>query len=243
MLVTEAVGGDWKGLYRIAGVTTIAMTLLFLGDTVVWIMSGPYPSSAQGWFALLEEKRLVGSLLLSFPTLFGAILYYLTFLGLYHILRRVQPAYAALAALLAFVGLAILLATHLAYPMVHLSARHAAAATETQRTLLLAAGETRIAVAIAGGNLGGFLVEGAAVIFSLLMLHSDVFGKGTAWLGLVGHGLDWTRLVMNLAFLPEWIGAILLMVGGLPQVIWLLLVAGKFLQLGSGQSRTSEAVS
>jgi hypothetical protein len=193
MLVTEAAGCDWKGLYTIGGVTTIATTLLFLCDIVFWIMLGPYPSSAQGWFALLEEKRLVGFLLLSFPTFFGAILYYLTFLGLYHILRRVNPAYAALAALLAFAGLTILLVTHMAYPMVYLSAQHAAASTETQRSLLLAAGETRIAVTIAGVNLGGFLAEGAAVIFSLLMLQSDVFGKRTACLGIVGHGLDSNR--------------------------------------------------
>jgi hypothetical protein len=159
VLVTKAAGCDWKGLYTIGGVTTIAMTLLFLCDIVFWIMLGPYPGSAQGWFTLLEEKRLVGLLLLSFPTFFGAILYYLTFLGLYHILRRVNPAYAALAALLAFVGLTILLVTHMAYPMVYLSAQHAAASTETQRSLLLAAGETRIAVTMTGVNLGGFLVE------------------------------------------------------------------------------------
>ena len=51
------------------------------------------------------------------------------------------------------------------------------------------------------------------------MLRSNVFGKKTAYLGIVGHGLDLTRIIMIFAFLPEGIGAILLMIGGLPQLV------------------------
>ncbi len=240
-LVGETTGSHWRGLYKISGVATIVMMVFFLFDIIIWIALGPYPSSAEGWFTLLQENRLVGLLLLSFPTLFGMMLYYLTFLGLYQILRRVNAAYAALAALFAFVGLAILLVTNMAYPMVFLSNQYAVAITESQKVLLLAAGEMKIATINTGMNMGGFLVEGAAVIFSLLMLQSSVFGKTTAYLGIVGHGLDLVRILMNLAFLPEGIGAILLMIGGLPQLIWLILVGRKFFQLGQSELGVSQA--
>jgi hypothetical protein len=235
----EITNYTWKSLYKISGVATLVMMVFFLFDTIVWVALRPCPSNAEGWFTLLQDNRLVGFLLLSFPTFFGMILYYLTFFCLYSTLRQINKAYAALAALFAFVGLTILLVTNMAYPMVYLSNQNAAATTESQRVLLLAAGETKISTINAGVNIGGFLAEGAAVIFSILMLRSNVYGKKTAYLGIVGHGLDLSRIVMNLAFLPESIGAILLIIGGLPQFIWLILVGIRLYQLGQDKSDTT----
>jgi hypothetical protein len=228
----------WRGLYKISGITTVVMMIFFLFDTICWVALGPYPSSAEGWFSLLQENRFAGMLLLSFPTFFGTILYYLTFLCLYNILKPVNTAYAALAATLAIVGLAILLATHLGYPMINLFDQYALTATEEQRTMFLAAGEARIATTVTGANIGGLLAEGALVIFSFLMLGSKVFNRGTAYIGILGHGLDLIRIAMNLAFLPEGIGAILLAIGGLPQLIWMILVSRKFFQISNAISQT-----
>ena len=182
-----------KSLYKISAVTTIVMMLLFLFDIIAWIVVGPYPVDAKGWFTLLNDNRLAGLMLLSFATLLGMVLYYLTFLCLYNILRQVNKAYAVLAALFAFVGLTILLVTHIGYPMVHLSELYKTAATESQKIFLLAAGEAQIATAVTSINISGLLVEGAALIFSFLMLRSTIFGKITAYLGIVGHGLDLTH--------------------------------------------------
>jgi hypothetical protein len=235
----ENKDANWKGLYKIAGVTTLVLMVFFLFDIIIWGVFGPYPVSAEGWFRLLQENKHVGLLLLSLPTLFGMVLYYLTFLSLYHILRQTNSSFAALAVLFAFIGLTILLITNMVYPIVYLSKHYALTTTETERVLLLAAGETKIATAITGVNMGGFLVEGAAVLFSLLMLRSTTFSKLIAYLGIVGHGLDFIRIIMNLLFLPEDIAAILLMIGGLPQLIWLILVARKFLQLGQSVSESN----
>ncbi len=240
-LIEKTTDSHWNGLYEISGIATIVMMVFFLFDIIVWSILGPYPSSAEDWFMLLQKNRHVGLLLLSFPTFFGTMLYYLTFLGLYHILKQVNSAYAALAALLAFVGLTILVVTHIAYPIIYLCDRYAATTQEAQRALLLMTAETKLVTSATGLNMGGFFAEGAAVIFSLLMLQSDIFGKKTAYLGILGHGLDFVRIIMNLAFLPEGVGAILLMIGGLPQLIWLSLVAGKFLRLGQSQSSVSQA--
>jgi hypothetical protein len=222
----------WKGLYKIAGVTTVVMVILFLFDTIMWMILGPFPDSAEGWFKLLHDQRVVGLLLLSLPSFIGMLLYYLLFLSLYSILKQVNAAFASLAALFASIGLGILLLSFLAYPLVSLSDQYAMATTESQRTMLITAGETVIADSAANFNVGGLLAEGAALIFSLLMLQSAVFGRIIAILGIVGHGLDLSRIIMNLAFLPEEFGAILLMIGGLPQFIWMVLTAVKLYRLG-----------
>jgi hypothetical protein len=230
-LPIETENIHWKGFYKISGITTVVMMMLFLFDTICWIAVGPYPDSAEGWFLLLQEDQAAGLLLLSFPTFFGTVLYYLTFLSLYKILRQVNAAYSTLAAILAFVGLAILLVTHPGYPVIHLFEQYILAPAEEQRTLFLAAGEARITAAVTGANIGGWLAEGALVIFSFLMLGSSVFSRGIAYLGIFGHGLDLIRITMNLAFLPEGIGAVLLVIGGLPQLIWLILISRKFFQI------------
>jgi hypothetical protein len=238
----EITDSSWNGFYKISGVATLVMMLFFLFDIICWITLGPYPVNAEGWFTLLQNNSLVGLLLLSFPTLFGMMLYYLTFLALFSTLRQVNKAYAALAALFAFVGLTILLMTNMSYSMVHLSNQYAAATTEQQKVLLLTAGEIKITTLNSGMNLGGFFVEGAAVIFSVLMLQSSIFGKKTAYWGILGHGLDLLRIIMILAFLPEKIASILLMIGGLPQFIWLILVGRKFSKLGWSKSSASQAI-
>jgi len=207
---------------------------LFFFDVIIWIALGPYPSDAQAWYSLLASSRPVGLLLLSFPTFFGMMLYCLTFLALYAALRAINQAWSGLAAFFAVLGLATLIITSSAYPLAFLSDSYAGAATEQQRQLLLAAGEVKIATAVPGAHLGGFLAEGAALLFSVLMLRSGSgFGKPTAWLGIVGHGLDFVRIIMILAFIPEELSSVLLWIGGLPQLLWQVLVARRLLQLGS----------
>lgn len=240
--INKISASDWNSFYKLSSVATMLMMVFFLFDVIIWISLGPYPSSSEGWFSLLQENRLVGLSLLSFPTLLGIILYYLTFLSLYNILKQVNIAYAAFAVIIAFVGLTILLVTSMAYPMVYLNDQYMHATTEARKIFLITSGETKISTALIGCNMGGFFVEGAAVIFSLLMLKSKVFGKKTAYLGVFGHGLDFIRIIMILAFVPENIVAILLMIGGLPQFIWLVIVGIKFFHLGQGKSFTSQMV-
>jgi len=239
-LITEITTSHWKSFYKLSGVITIILMTFFLFDTACWVALGPYPSSAVGWFTLLQQHRFTGLLLLSLPTFFGTILYFLTFLSLFNILKKVNTAYAALAAIFAFVGLSTLLVTNMAYPTISLSEKYAVATTDVQRTLLLAAGEMRIQSAVTGTYIGGFLAEAAALILSFLMLKSNNFGRVTAYLGIVGHGLDLVRITMSLALIPEKYGAMLLVIGGLPQLIWLILVGIKLLQLGWGQSVVME---
>ena len=240
--IKEIADSSWNGFYKISGVATFVIIVFFLIDIICWITLGPYPSNAEGWFTLLQNNKFVGFSLLSFPTFFGMILYYLTFFGLYSTLKQVNNVYTLLAALFAFLGLTILLITNMAYPMVYLSNQYQAATIESQKILLLAAGETKIATVNTGMILGGFFVEGAALIFSIIMLRSNVYGKLIAYLGILGHGLDLTRIVMILAFVPEHVAAILLMIGGLPQFLWLFFVGRKFFQLGWSKSNTSKSV-
>jgi hypothetical protein len=230
--ITESTDRHWKGLYTVGGTATLLAMAFFLFDVIGWIILKPYPASGAAWLDLLRNNRLAGILLLSFPTFFGAILYLVTYLCLGNILRRVNAVVALLATLLAVLGSAILLLSHSAIPVLVLGAQYDAAAGETQRAALLSALDARLLSGAAGISLSGFFSEGALLVFSILMLRSGVFAKWIAVLGLLGHGLDFLRIVLNFASVPDSATAILLMIGGLPQLVWLIAVGIRLIQLG-----------
>jgi hypothetical protein len=124
--------------------------------------------------------------------------------------------------------------------MISLSNQFATATTDTQKTLLLAAGETILTSSNGtGANIAGLFLEGAALIISIIMLRSGIFGRSTSVMGILGHGLDFARIFINLVFVPitslalvSTIGFILLAIGGPLQLIWYALIGRRLFQLG-----------
>jgi hypothetical protein len=53
---------------------------------------------------------------------------------------------------------------------------------------------------------GGILLQGAGVIISVIMLHSEGFSKVTAYAGLIGNGLDLIQHVLY-PFAPQFLGS------------------------------------
>jgi len=236
----DCMDPSWKSLWRLGGVAALLATALFVTDIIVLVAAGEAPSSAQGWFTLLQEARAAGLLQLFFTDLIGVALMAPIALALVAALRRANAAYSALAAVLAIVGIAIVLATNPNYALLHLSERYAAAATAAERSLLLAAGESTMASGFSGTGpiLGSFILEGALLILSILMLRGPAFGKGIAYLGIVAHGLDVARSLVFLTVIPILnadvalaIGVPLLAVGGTLQLIWYPWVGLRLLRL------------
>jgi hypothetical protein len=77
--------------------------------------------------------------------------------------------------------------------------------------------------------MGGILLQSSAVLISVVMLRSSVFGKATAYLGILMHGVDLAHIVFGL-FLPG-VGIVLMAIAGPLYPIWLFLVSRRLLQL------------
>ncbi len=224
----------WKGVCLIGGVAVlIQVACVLITMTVVFTLGGE-PGTPDEYFTQLQSNRLMGLLRLDFPTIISMALYYLTFFGLYGALKRADGAYAALATALAFVGLTLWLATHSAFSMIHLGDRYAAAATDAQRSQLLAAGEAIIASDMwhsTGALIGGIFVQSAAVMISVLMLRSNIFSNATAYVGILGNGLDLMHIIINI-IVPGNPANILMAVAGPLYLIWFILIGRRLLQLG-----------
>jgi hypothetical protein len=232
-----------NGLCWTGGIAALILLVYSLATIVQLLVLGGQPATAAEAFRLLQNSRIVGLLRLDLTTVVVMPLYYLLFLGLFAALRRTDRANAILSTVLAFVGVTLLLATPTALSMLSLSQKYATATTEATRTQLLAAGEAILATDIwhgTGAIMGGVLVQSGAVLISVVMLRSSVFGKATAYLGIVMHGLDLAHIVSGL-FLPV-SGVVLMAIAGPLYPIWLFLVGRRLLQLAAtGSSRGSGA--
>ena len=246
--VTDAETEDstWKSLYRIGGAAALIAFALFFSDIIVLTTGGSMPSTASGWFTLMQNNKVAGLLQLFFTDLIGVALIFPIVFALYAALRRTNGVYSAFATGLAVLGIAIVLATNANYSLVYLGNQYAVATTDAQRSLLLAEGESMLAILNGTGPImGGFLLEGALVIISVVMLQGRlrVFSKGIAYLGILAHGLDVVHSIVLLIFLPfnaglaSAIGIPLLMIGGTLQLIWYPLVGRRLIQLGRHESR------
>lgn len=223
----------WRTLYLVGAWAAVIAAVLFrrnLGAEAT-LFSGQTPPVAAGdWLALLQSDRLLGLAFLNVFDIANTLLLGLLLLALGAALWRSSRGWTGLALWLGSLGVAILCASNQAFSMLALSDRYAAATTDVQRAGFVAAGEALLAIGDSGAaDLGLLLVTLAALIVAALMLRSGVFGRVTAWLGIVGNGLIlgyFVTLIVapSLTFLPHTLGAI-------PLVLWELLAARRLFQL------------
>jgi hypothetical protein len=241
----------WSGVYRIGGVAVLIAIPIYLLDIGISLaVEGadirPDALTAINLFALYQENWLLGFRALGLINVATLAVSVPLFVALYGAHQQECRAYAALALIVWLVGATVYISNNAAIPMSALSSKYASATTDSQRTLLAAAGEAMIARGAdftPGSFVGFFLTEIAAIGFSLIMLRSGVFGRATAYLGIVGFVLLSIFTVCS-TFFPSLfeVGMIIAMVGGLSGMAWYMLIAIKLLRLEAdrGIARSKE---
>ena len=104
------------------------------------------------------------------------------------------------------------------------------ASTDAQRSLTLAAGQAMLAIYQGTAfDVSYVLLAVASLIISVVMLRSTVFGKGTAWVGMVTNALG----LLAVGFFMPAIDVVLLLMASVGSLIWFILVAHRFFMLAS----------
>lgn len=230
--INQTLDADWKELLKIGGVAVLMQLICVMITLVVIFTLGVEPATAEEYFTLLQNDRLVGLLRMDFTSMISVALYLFTFFGLYSALRKSYAAYASLATALGFAGVILWLGSHSAFSMLSLSDQYAAATTEIQRTQLLAAGQAIIAADMyhsTGALMAGIFMQGGLVILSIIMLPGKVFSKATAIVGILTHGLDLAHILIGI-FAPA-VGIWLMYVAGPLYPVWFVLIARRLIQL------------
>ena len=197
----------WKSFYKFAGMMALLIVLVGLVDTVTSMMMGEVSENSTipvtEWFALFQNHPFSALSALGFINIITLTLGIPVSLALYRVQREEQPAFAALAAVLYFVGTAVYFSSNTVFSMLGLSHQFAAAA-EAEKPLLEAAGRALLAQGAdltPGTFVGFFFTQTAGIVMTFVMLRSGAFSKWTAWLGLAGFGLTSVFFVLA-AFAP-----------------------------------------
>jgi hypothetical protein len=229
-----AADSKWKSLYKAGGTSALIVSFFLLVEMITYIASAaPSLADAAGWFNLFQTNRFIGLINFGILELYAMVLFVPISLALYLVLKRAGESYMAIAAILAFVGIAVNFATSKLFTLLTLSDLYAATATEALKTQFLAIGQSTLAVSALGGMSGS--VEGgiplavSGLIISIIMLRSNILGRVVGYFGILANGIG---LVMyfNAALAPAPTGSPFFIVFFLFTVIWLILVGLKLLQ-------------
>jgi hypothetical protein len=241
----------FKSLYLAGGMAAIVAGLVFrrnLGPEASIITARTPPAAAIDWFTLLQDNRLLGLTFLNIFDIVDYALVGLMFLALYYALRRYNKSYMALASALGFMGIAVYFASNTALSVLSLSDQYAAATSDAQRSMFLAAGQAIMAINPPGviypgtGNYLSFLLVAAAgLIISLVMLQSAVFSKATAYIGVLASAFD-LACCIAIAYRPviSDICIFLIAAAGLLLMIWHILIGLRLIRLGRGAPAEAE---
>jgi hypothetical protein len=187
----EATDPRWSWLYTIGSAAALFGVVMIPVQLVGFIAWGQ-PDTALGWFELFQSNKLAG--LLAFEILFVVIAVFniaLT-LALYVALRRVSESFMAIALVLNLLGAVAFIIARPALEMLYLSSQYANAATDAQRALFLAAGETMMATFHGTAfHVGINIFSVYFLIVPLVMLRSHIFGRVTAYVGIAAAILNW----------------------------------------------------
>jgi hypothetical protein len=240
----ETVDSTCNGLYRIGGAAALVAAIVFRRNLAaeIGLFGTQAPGSVVGWFALLQSNRLIGLAFLNVFDLADYALVGLMFLALYAALHRAGKCASAIATVCGFVGIAAYFASNTALTMLSLSDQYAAATSEAERSMLLAAGRAALALNQGTGYyVSLFLLAVAGLVFSVLMLRSAVFGRATAWVGLLAGALD---LAYCAAFPfvsaagADLVAVCTLPAAGLLLMIWHILIGLKLSKLARLERKT-----
>jgi len=234
LIGVETANSSWNWLYRVAGVATLISLVIIPIQIIVFIVSPP-PTTAIGWFTLFQNNKLLGLLAFELLIVVSNALAIPIYLAFYAALRRVSESFMAIATVIGLVGIVASFVARPAFEMLYLSDQYAAAATTDSQSMFLAAGEVMIAMSKGtASHLSYIFAALAPLIISVVMLRSNIFSKATAYIGILAN-------VIALGFYVPEIGIIFGIISVCPfLMIWEILIARRFFQLGHGVSKEEE---
>lgn len=200
--MTEIHSSDhhWIKLFRIGGVSALLCAFLYILTLGVYIpanLNSPPPENVTEWLQLLQSSPLTGLFYLGLSDVFIMLFWVPMVLALYILINKYHKTWMTIAGLFVIVGVAVYIATNTSFSMLSLSHRYQAAASEAEKTAVLAAGQSLIALTEGTGRYAGMpLVWLSGMTISIIMLRSSEFKRATAWTGILGLGL----LVLSVPF-------------------------------------------
>lgn len=219
----------WKALHTVGGVAallSVAIVIVAIVAHIAWPPPDWSPGTAVQWFARFEGNWLLGLLGLDLLIVFGLVLGIPAYLALYAALHRGSETIMAIAVAMALIGTVLHLVSNTAFEMLSFSQAYAAATTEAERAMFLAAGEATLAAYYGTSfHVSYILGYAARLLIGVVMLRSAIFSKGAAYVGIVTS-------IVGLGFYLPTVGLFFSVVSVVLIAVWNALIGHRLIQLG-----------
>ena len=209
----ETAESRWNWLYQVSGAASLILGVLFLIAMTSLFTAGLQPSTINGWLSPFQNNWLV--VLFKLNAGFDGVQF--------DLLHGLNPLDIAIMALVATTYLGLY-----------------AALRRTSRIWSIIAAVMPflgIVVFIATRIAGRSGVMGAGLVISFVMLRSNIFGKVTAFVGILSSVLLLAGDFGTTESSPSTIVAVLIGIGYVLLMTWFFLIARRLLQLGHGVLR------
>ncbi len=233
----------WQGLYKLGGIAALIIAVLLIGEIVVYAVF-PRAQTAAEHFALFRDNWLAGLLTFDLLGMISYLLFVPMILALYIALRNKSEAIMLIATAFFFVGIADFFATNTAFPVLTLSNQYAAAATDAERAMYLAAGQAMLTIFNENAFLVSYVIVSAAwTMIAWVMLKSDLFSRLTAYAGILAGASGILAVVLEHSLGQDLLSiAIALYFAAIVFLfLWCVLTGRRLYQLGVAQIKTGES--
>jgi hypothetical protein len=218
----------WRSLYRVAAVAAV-LIVVTLPVALYSFIAWPPPTTIADWFTFLQTNRVAAVINLDLVLLLDQILFVPIILALYVTLRRDNPPLILLGTVGTLLGGVLLLVSREAtFTLPMLSDRYAVATTDTERLVMLAAGQTLLSTFNGTAFSTGYALIGlAGLLVTGVMLRGHVFNRATAYCGIATYAFGIVPPTIGM------IGVMLSLVSLVPLVPFEILLAWRFWQLAA----------
>ncbi len=243
----ETIDRGWRGLYTVGGAAALIAAVLFrrnldaeymLLRSLDVLKGGPnsYPESIIDWFRVVNENRVVGLVLLNFFDLVNYILVGAIFIALFAALKPGSRSSAMIAVVVGLVGVTLYLGSNQALTILSLSERYMAAKNGIEREIIMAAGQATLAIhqnnnySDSGIYLSFLFVTVSGLIYSVAMLQTRIFSRGTAITGILANSIGLVYYIF-LFFIPKLV-SVPVSASAIFLLIWYFQIGIVLLRLG-----------
>lgn len=239
---TMTTSNSWKWIYKFGAVAALIAMSANLADVILGFggteMATYGTKSAVEWFAVYQNNWFRGVYALGILNIVYMIAMLPVYFALFGAHFEKQALAAALTVIIFITAMSMYISNNAALPLLVLSDKYSLAATDLQRTTLIAAGEAVLSHGedFTAGSFIPLLLGGLAAIgISIIMLRGGIFGKVNAWIGLVGFTFLslFTIIATFIPVLYSFAFYCLASIGGLLALSWFALVARRLFQLAS----------
>jgi hypothetical protein len=216
----------WTILLRTAGVAAFGV-VASLPVALFAYFAWPPPTTITEWFTFIQSNRIAAVINLDLVLLIDQLLFVPIMLALYVTLRRVDEPLVLLGTVGSlFAALLLVVSREATFTLPMLSDQYVAATTDTERALLLAAGQTLLASFNGTAFSVGYTLTGiSGLLITTVMLRSDTYSKTTGYMGVSMYVLALVPPTVGM------VGVVLSLVSLVPLVPFQILLGRRFLKL------------